>query len=659
MPATSDPSSREIQPAGRWLERHPAVASWLVAAAGLGLVQGVIAGLRHTSIPAMAIGLAQLGMILGFVTLAVLLPAYWALRRWHPARSGHPAQSGDSPRQADFSPAVGLAAAVAGWMVADVSGLMGLGLEVLTALVMGLLAARIPVPAPARLRALAWGALVCLAVAFMPLSGGGPPTGSTGEDPQVDPGKARPGSPDVVLITIDTLRLDRLGIYGRTPTLTPEIDRVGARGVVFHRTLAASPWTVPSMASIFTGLPAMRHGAGSPLGSGPTFFRSGLDRDFETLAERFAAKGYRTRAVVANGFLGDGMGMSQGFESFTNLWLQASGIGILGEYPLTRLIAQLPQVQRWGDYRARGVTDQALEILEEDDPRPLFLWLHYIDPHVPYQADPDFLDPAILKNLAMAEMPQPDDEGSVIGDVFVATDKIRSGSLWISTQERHQLSEYYDRAVGYTDTHLGRIFEALDGLEADPERGLVAALTADHGEEFWDHGGFEHGHDYYREVTHVPLIFWGTEIPQGQRIHAVNGLVDVAPTLLELARIQPPEATETLPDEGRSLVPLWTGTEPDGARIRFAGSNLYQLPAVLLEEGPWRFILRANGQEELYHVLSDPREMINRAHEQPELVARYRELLAPRLYAFLEGAEGQDMGMSPETLESLRSLGYM
>ena len=116
-----------------------------------------------------------------------------------------------------------------------------------------------------------------------------------------------------------------------------------------------------------------------------------------------------------------------------------------------------------------------------------------------------------------------------------------------------------------------------------------------------------------------------------------------------------------MPDEGRSLQGLWDGsaTGEDIHPPRFAGGNLYDLPAVLIEEGPWRFILRANGEQELYNVLLDPDERDNRALEQTDLAARYRRLLEPRLSALLWTSGGQLEDLSPEMLKSLESLGYV
>jgi arylsulfatase A-like enzyme len=239
----------------------------------------------------------------------------------------------------------------------------------------------------------------------------------------------------------------------------------------------------------------------------------------------------------------------------------------------------------------------------------------------------------------------------------VETELVRSGMLWLGPADRRRIEEYYDRAVGYVDRHVGRLFAGL--RERAGRRPLVAALTTDHGEELWDHGHYEHGHDYYREVTRAPLVFWGPgRIPEGRSAAELTGIVDVAPTLLALAGLEPPASAS--PDHGRSLVGAWTGAPAQAPPPRFSEGNLYELPAVLVEEGSWRFLLRANGVEELYHVELDPQERRNMALDEPERVGLYREMLKPRLAAFLGDARAAGpIEISPEILQSLRALGYV
>ncbi|HEV8630801.1 MAG TPA: sulfatase [Thermoanaerobaculia bacterium] len=520
--------------------------------------------------------------------MLVLLPLALLLRRYHPAQ-----RAGDRLR-ASWAVCFGLAATVAAWAIADLLAAQWLPpapsdwLALAVALPIGLTASYLQ---PPRRWLLTWCWLsVALTVASL-LPWPGPGGSSSSDQPakasRSEPSRARGAGgpdrrPDVVLVSIDTLRADHLGAYGRAPSITPEMDRIAAEGVVFARTVSASPWTTPSVASLLTGLPVVRHDAGRPLAAGPTFERSPLGGSFTTLAERFAAAGYRTRAVIANGFLSPGSGMAQGFDEYVNPSFGYGFAGILRDLPLTRLILAFVPAERWGDPRAAGVTDRALAWLAEKDPAPLFLWAHYIDPHVPYQRDPARLDPADEMDMMRQTPPPLLPDGTVVGEVFGSSELVRSGMLWLGPKDRERLASYYAGEVAYTDRHVGRLFAALRRRPVG--RPLVVALTADHGEEFWDHGHFEHGHDYYCEVTRVPLVFWGRGVvPTGRRVETLAGIVDVGATLLDWSGLPQPESK--FAGTGRSLVAsLAAPTSADPPPVAYtAGGNLYGLPSALLE----------------------------------------------------------------------------
>ncbi|MDX1502902.1 MAG: sulfatase [Thermoanaerobaculia bacterium] len=642
------------------LDRHSLWVAALAAGGALGLFQTALLMARVPSLRGglePLPGLASLGLPVGVLTVLLLTPVGWAVRRFRVRR-------GADPLTAAWSGCLGAAAAVAAWTLADL-GVTSLSLRSAGA---GLLTALLALAAGAAAGAWvrpsrAWIAIGAVATAMGLLAAGTIALGRGRDAAPQTPALSHewpPRHPDVVLVTVDTLRADRVGLYGAAPSRTPEIDRLGQAGVVFRRALASSPWTIPSLATVMTGLPTVRHRAGWPMAPGPTFWRSALNEQFFTLAERFAAAGYRTNAVVANGFLSRWTGIDQGFASYANPFLSAMATGTLRDLPLTRLLVALAPPESWGDFRASGVTDAGLDALAADVEAPLFLWLHYIDPHSPFQADPGHLDPRAAVAMIRQEMPATGEDGTVVGDFFAATERVRSGTLWLGPADRRRLVEIYDGEVAYTDREIGRLFAALE--ERATARPVVAALTADHGEEFWDHGGFEHGHDYYREVTGIPLLFWGPgRVPAGGVFEHQVGLVDVAPTLLELAGLEPP--APSAPDEGRSLVPLWSGAEAAAGwreLPRFASGNLYDLPAALVEEGRWRYLLRANGAEELYDLDDDPGERFNRARDLPEIAARYRELLAPRLDAVMAGLPGEDApALTSDELRALRALGYL
>lgn len=667
--APSDLDSGSDRDSGSRLDRWPMVPAFAAGAAVLCITHGIFgAALHATSALDISATMARFGVMVGFLTALFLLPVLWLGRRVLPAwKRGERARASQD---------VWLFAAVAVsvWMVAVLvttqldAGPFALPVATLVAVALAV-AAVAWLQVPERVVRLGLWLTPLMVVAVMqPYGPGGPPPApadDSGDEVQrLRPQEDAPAlAPDVILLSIDTLRADRLGAYGHEPTLTPNLDRLAAEGALFERTLASSPWTVPSVASMLTGLPASRHGAGMPFSAGPTFKRSSLAPEQVTVAERFATAGYRTHALVTNGFV-ISMGVVQGFDEMVDVLGGVLGPNFGRDFPLVRLLLNfMPS----GDYRAEALTDMALERLATEGDGPLFLWVHYIDPHVPYQADPSKLDVDAWTRMAMGKhQHEPLEDGTIVDDAFTLVEQVRSGQTWLTETDRERMRTYYDRSVTYVDQEVGRLVDAVRNRES--ERGVVLALTSDHGEELWDHGGFEHGHNYFREVTQVPLILWGDGVPAGTRVADVVGLVDVAPTLIDLAGFQVPPAEV---DEGRSLAPLLSPpAEPvdgstEGSPItysaappRFSGGNLYGLPSVLVEEGQWRCVLRANGTLELYDVETDPEERFNVADRHPEVAEHYRILLQPRLDIFLAGKSGSLEDMSPEALEALRSLGY-
>ena len=587
----------------------------------------------------------------GLLTALLLSPLWWLLRRLHPAAEQGRWQT------AGWSVTGSLVMILAAWLVFDrltrtpwIDDAVAPWLAVALALLMGLP----PISWPQPSKGLRWTAIALTPLALLGtvVAFWSTPT-STSSKAKVRPSDGGP-RPDIVLVTVDTLRADRLAAYGGRAGLTPALDRAASEGVLFQRPVASSPWTMPSIASLMTSVSSLEHGAGRPVAPGPTFLRTPLSEDWTVLAERLAAAGYRTRAVVNNAFLSPERGFAQGFEAYETPLLDSSRATFLAEVPLGRLLLHLLPLEALGDPRAAAVTDRALQWLADDDPAPLFLWLHYIDPHAPYRAHPEALQRiSMLEELEAS--PKAADDGTVVGQFFVAAHWIRGGLVWLSQEDRRRLEAFYDGAVRYTDLHLGRLFDAL--RQRQVQRPTLVAFTADHGEEFWDHGHFEHGHDYYHEVTRVPLFFWAPGLlPAGRTVDEPVGLVDIAPTLLDLIGVPGPEADSW--DDGLSLVPGWQAETFD-LPPRDSGGNLYNYPAVLIEEGPWRAILRAQGQLELYHVPSDPLERRDVALLQPETAAVFRKILQPRLDAFMVAAGEDADGLSAEDMEGLRSLGYV
>lgn len=354
--------------------------------------------------------------------------------------------------------------------------------------------------------------------------------GSCGPPPQAPP--------NVLVVTLDTLRADRLSAYGFELPTTPFLAELASRGVRFERAYAASNVTKPSHASILTGLYPKHHGL-------ITNNEAVLAEGIETLAERFRAAGYATLAVVATNLLdAERSGLAQGFDAYLDLRRRAAERGPL------RLLQR----------RAPEVVDAFLAALGERPQEPFFAWLHFYDPHTPYR-------PPAAYRERFREPPRPG-EAPVLLPIapFEGTSMVKgaipSSSALGSARDPRFYEAAYHGEIAFLDAHLERLFAALDGLGL--ERPLVAAITADHGEMLGEEGIYYHHVSLEEPVVRVPLLLLGSGVPEGGAIAEIVEGVDLAPTLAELAGL--PEGG---PLDGRSLVPLLGGRR-SGDGLAFA-----------------------------------------------------------------------------------------
>ncbi len=403
-----------------------------------------------------------------------------------------------------------------------------------------------------------------------------------------------PGA-NVLLITLDTTRADRIGAYGYAPAETPRLDRFAAEGVLFEQTVTPTAFTLPSHSSIMTGLYPPFHGV--RLNGG-----SALADVQVTLAERLQAEGYRCGAAIGAFVLDQRWGLSQGFESYDDDFTLE---------PEQKL--DLAGVQRPADQ----VVARGLEWLERDDPRPFFAWLHFYDPHIPY------------------EPPEP----------------------YRARFAGRGLSGLYDGEIAFADSQVGRVLDWLD--ERSLAANTIVVVVGDHGESLGEHGESEHGYFVYDATVRVPLILRvpGVDL-EGVRVPSQVRTIDVAPTVLDLAGIDVPETLH-----GQSLVPLMLDPKAQGPPAAYSESM-----SVHLQYG-WAalYSLRSEGYKfidapraELYALADDPGERRNRLAELPDVAGELRARLAALRDAIEAGApETEEADLDEETLAMLAALGYV
>ncbi len=425
----------------------------------------------------------------------------------------------------------------------------------------------------------------------------------------------------MVVIVIDTLRADRLGCYGSDLGATPRIDRFAEQSVVFEKAYSHAPWTLPSMASLFTSQVPLQHRAD---GMGNRF--RALAEEAVTLAETFQDASYRTAGVFNVRFLSASFGMTQGLDQVDVH---------LGDHNLdTR--------------QATGTTDAALEWLDEVGSESFLLMVHYFDPHLVYEPPQPY-----RRRFAAPEDQETDDPVFGDGREMIA---YHTGRLEIAGKVVRRLERLYNGEVAYTDAEVGRL---LDGLE---ERGLAATsvvvLLSDHGEEFGDHGRFEHAHSLYDELLHVPLIVRAPGIGAG-RVRSTVGMMDVAPTLCELSGLDVPPGFA-----GVGMHDLMLG-QVGSDRPVYAQGNLWRPSGFSWREGPHKLIVTPAFMEterriELYDVAADPREQRNLSTLQPERASRMLETAeAYQRWARQQANPEVPAEISPEDEARLRALGYL
>ncbi len=422
---------------------------------------------------------------------------------------------------------------------------------------------------------------------------------------------------NVLLIIVDTLRADRLGCYGSDLGATPNIDKFAGTGVRFDRAYAHSSWTLPACATILTSLHPPQHGAGGNLGA----FRK-LPDSVRTIAEHLRDSGYATGAIVNVDFLTDSFGMTQGFTDVDSEFYRNN----------TEMRS------------AAKTTDAALAWLKTDRQQPFFLMVHYFDPHLVYAPPPEY-------RRRFAAPPDREQADWVFGTRRHLVG-YRRGVYQFDDATIRRAEHLYNGEVAYTDHEVGRLLSAL------PRMGLadstVVALTADHGEEFLDHGGFEHGHTLYNELVHIPLIIRGAKGTGGRSIASAVGHVDIAPTLCESAGIAPDPAFV-----GRSLVGLMNHNNDKGRPIVFEG-NFWGDPLRGWLQRGYKLIIPDNGAAMLFNIVADPLEKKDLHAAEPDRVKQMLEDLRLTYKKMSTHKHGEDppVELSPEQLERLRSLGY-
>lgn len=446
--------------------------------------------------------------------------------------------------------------------------------------------------------------------------------------------------PDVIIVLVDTLRADHVGALGGPEDITPHLDRLASRGLVFTQTFSQSSFTPPSVASMFTS--RMPHQLGIKN-------QNYLPEKAYTMAERFREQGYITGAVSSNWIISPESNFDQGFDSF-----------VLHPAPMRSYYGR----------SAAWLTDEAIDWLSKENRRPAFLYLHYSDPHIPYlaplghMADHSRLRFADYFRLLPAELSL----AAYLNAPFIGSFK---SSLAMKESYLNAYKSLYSAEVRYWDAEFDRLLKFLAN-SGRMDRTLLI-ITSDHGEEFLEHGYYLHGFTLYNEVIHVPLVLSGPNL-RGRRVDRVVQVADIFPTLEDMLGWE-----KTADITGRSLLNLLQGKHWKDR----AYSQLYPLkssPAIAIklpsyyDDRPmscfsminrdWKLIeyRHDNTGERQYRLYN----LANDSHEQDELSAARPGQLEQQKRIFHNYLEGlprpvppEERKISPELADTIKSLGYL
>ncbi len=459
--------------------------------------------------------------------------------------------------------------------------------------------------------------------------------------------------PNVLFIVLDTVRASNLSCYGYERPTTPHLDAIARNGVRLTHLVSASPWTLPSHASIFTGLFPSQHGAHA--------LHKFLDFSHTTMAELFQRNGYRTAALTMNSWISDTFGMARGFDTFLKMWQlfqsrqDINGVSLaFGKQPVASLprevlarllrgngfknIANLLygyKAARRYDYAGRRITATAKRWLQRNAGRdkPFFLFINYLEAHLQYKPPPAW---AYLYGSNRA-----------VTDRLLGLNQIRyawsfnmSQAQALPEEERTALVALYDAELTYLDTLIGQIYAFLQ--RAGLLDNTILVITSDHGENIGDHQLMDHQLCLYDTLLRVPaLLHWPGHLAAGVEIGKLTQSVDWLPTLIEMAALEDEGLRQSLP--GLSLfspqahpfaISEYMGPQPPLHALKRLAPDAepeairrFDRSLRAIQGREWKYIWASDGEHELYNLATDPQETHNLRGEHPQIASHLQACL--------------------------------
>jgi arylsulfatase A-like enzyme len=492
--------------------------------------------------------------------------------------------------------------------------------------------------------------------------------------------------PNILLIVLDTARAQNFSCYGHTRLTTPRIDQIAAEGVLYENAIAPSPWTLPSHASLFTGMFPSKHGAHE--------HHKYLDSNYTTLAEFLGGQGYQTVGFSNNSWISNTFGLSRGFETFIKIWQvfqtetditnrPAQAVDC-GEYPTLR--TRLNQLLdgdvaknlvngiyvrffwRRYDYGARRINAEIKRWFAKScsSQRPFFIFINYLEPHLPYRP------PAPYDRMHLPDGVTTQAARRVNQDAW----RYIGGVVEMTEADFDILGALYDGELSYLDYRIGEIYYLLQeiGLLED----TLIIITSDHGENIGEHGLMDHQYCLYDTLLKVPLIIrYPPLFRAGERVAQQVQLVDIFPTIMDVLGIGDEKLQQEM--QGESLVPdrlakrkrrcalaEYLGPQPTmealKRRVPEASDSIYKYDRALrcIRTESFKYVQASDGQDGLYNIREDPKELNNLIWIGKDKADELRSELERWLGHFTEAGVGSEAFEIDEAVKKrLEALGYL
>lgn len=486
--------------------------------------------------------------------------------------------------------------------------------------------------------------------------------------------------PNVILIVLDAVRSDHLSCYGYHRKTSPNIDKLAKQGILFENAFSAAEWSYPSHASIFTGkYPSFHKTLGKDLL---------LHKENTTIAEILNLKGYQTVGVTSNLLLSPFNGFDKGFQNYFVLDAPFRNFGLL-QQSYKNFVRTLIYGPDWFTYRNIMTIKK---FLSNNDKKPFFLFSNLYSCHAPYDPPRPFKrrfcnslhePPLYLMEFLSSKVcghtgEKLDDNSFDVRKLNrIACDdgqyEFMAKELEVTRGEWDVVKSWYDGCISYLDYRIGELINYL-GEQGELDNTLLI-ITSDHGENFGEHGLASHQFCLYDSLLHVPLIMvYPDIIPKGRKISSLVSTVDIFPSILDILNIEGFQNNI----QGKSLFPFENRKIHDficaecGESVTNIPSNSISFRKLRPKLKPYdkgskcvrteshKYILSADGREELYDIRVDPAESVNIASKHPDKVKHLRKLLEDTLDISYFGPRDLVKGVKGnEIVDRLQALGYI